>query len=363
MTHPPQGWYADPESAHQFRYWDGSGWTQHVAPSGPAASTAPRVWTKATAATLISCLLLVVAATAGSAELVRRAHAEIDAEPVRILEGFLGSAVRGDRGWEAFAAPRIVDEFALSNPFRGEEATARAMGMGIEYSVLDFSLSSQKSERSHYAQAVVEFTYDYAILEERHRASIVQLIWLTRPFYYEGHDTPATPVPASEPDRVGPWKVTAIGLPAEEHGPQWPERFTTSLELTEAREDDALHCGSAAAVLAEMSESSRKSNTAVSSCLYGEDGNIVGGGEVSSEDVGEVFPLIDEFSERTLPQELVHIRTGANAGADVFSPFEQYLIPAGDEEDYVLTLAPLNNPGGEMVYRVISIQELQVPCP
>src|SRR5690625_5887329 len=121
MTHPPQGWYADPESAHQFRYWDGSGWTQHVAPSGPAATTAPRVWTKATAATLISCLLLVVAATAGSAELVRRAHAEIDAEPVRILEGFLGSAVRGDRGWEAFAAPRIVDEVALSNPLRSEE--------------------------------------------------------------------------------------------------------------------------------------------------------------------------------------------------------------------------------------------------
>lgn len=363
MTHPPQGWYADPESAHQFRYWDGSGWTQHVAPSGPAAPTAPRVWTKATAATLISCLLLVVAAAAGSAELVRRAHAAIDDEPVRILEGFLGSAVRGDRGWEAFAAPRIVDEFALSNPFRGEEATARAMGMGIEYSILDFSLSSQKAERSHYAQAVVEFTYDYAILEERHRASIVQLIWLTRPFYYAGHEAPATPAPASEPERVGPWKVTAIGVPSEEDDPHSPERFTTSLELTEAREGDELHCGSAAAVLAEMSENARKSNTATSSCLYGEDGKIVGGAEISSEDVGEVFPLIDESRAGTLPQELVHVRTGVSFNEQVFSPFLQYRIPAGSGEDYVLTLAPLNNPGGERVYRVIGIQELQVPRP
>src|SRR5699024_11937588 len=107
-------------------------------------------------------------------------------------------------------------------------------------------------------------------------------------------------------------------------------------------EGDALHCGSPAAVLAEMSESSRRTNSAVSSCLYGEDGAFAGGEEISREDLGKVFPLIDEFRERTLPEELVHIRTGANDTAQVFAPFEQYLIPAG-EEDYVLTIAPLTD--------------------
>ncbi len=346
MTHPPQGWYPAPESAHRSR-------------CGPAAR--PPAWTKATTATLLACLLLTIAAPAGSAVLVQRAHAENDEEPVRVLDGFLEAALRGDRGWEAFAAPRIAEEFAVSDPFRGERSTAQALEMDIEYSILDFRLSAHNTERSHYAQALVEFTYDYAVLEERHHASVVQLIWLTRPFYYPGRDGPATPAPASEPERVGPWKVTAIGAAGEEHERQGPPRSTTSLEATEAPEGDTLHCGSPAAVLAEMSESSRRTNSAVSSCLYGEDGAFAGGEEISREDLGKVFPLIDEFRERTLPEELVHIRTGANDTAQVFAPFEQYLIPAG-EEDYVLTIAPLTD-GEETVYRVISIQELQVPRP
>lgn len=344
MTHPPQGWYPALESAHRSQ-------------CGPAAR--PPAWTKATTATLLACLLLIIAATAGSAVLVQRAHAENDEEPVRVLEGFLAAALRGDRGWEAFAAPRIAEEFAVSDPFRGERATAQALEMDLEYSILDFRLSAHNTERSHYAQALVEFTYDYALLEERHRASVVQLIWLTRPFYYPGRDAPATPAPASEPERVGPWKVTAIGAPGEEHNRKGPHRSTTSLAATEAREGDERHCGSPAAVLAEMSERSRRSNSADSSCLYGQDGAIVGGEEISREDVGKVFPLVNEFTERTLPEELVHIRTGMNEAAQVFAPFEQYLIPA-PEEDYVLTIAPLTN-GGQMVYRVISIQELQAP--
>lgn len=30
------GWYSDPEMAGTQRYWDGTEWTDHVAPSGPA---------------------------------------------------------------------------------------------------------------------------------------------------------------------------------------------------------------------------------------------------------------------------------------------------------------------------------------
>jgi hypothetical protein len=31
---PELGWYADPTSRHQFRYWDGSQWTDHVSDGG-----------------------------------------------------------------------------------------------------------------------------------------------------------------------------------------------------------------------------------------------------------------------------------------------------------------------------------------
>ncbi|WP_052070104.1 DUF2510 domain-containing protein [Rhodococcoides fascians] len=34
MTHPA-GWYPDPSSPQQQRYWDGQTWSQHVQPAGP----------------------------------------------------------------------------------------------------------------------------------------------------------------------------------------------------------------------------------------------------------------------------------------------------------------------------------------
>jgi len=54
MTTPVAGWYDDPWSAEQYRYWDGTAWTHHAAPktappapippagqAGPAQSTYP----------------------------------------------------------------------------------------------------------------------------------------------------------------------------------------------------------------------------------------------------------------------------------------------------------------------------------
>ena len=36
---PPPDWYTDPEDPAQYRYWDGSQWTDHRAPRDPAGST------------------------------------------------------------------------------------------------------------------------------------------------------------------------------------------------------------------------------------------------------------------------------------------------------------------------------------
>src|SRR4051794_3491474 len=38
MTQTPAGWFVDPQDATQFRYWDGSQWTDHRSPRGPAAT-------------------------------------------------------------------------------------------------------------------------------------------------------------------------------------------------------------------------------------------------------------------------------------------------------------------------------------
>ena len=35
---PAAGWFVDPQDATQFRYWDGSAWTDHRSPRGPAAA-------------------------------------------------------------------------------------------------------------------------------------------------------------------------------------------------------------------------------------------------------------------------------------------------------------------------------------
>lgn len=38
---PPAGWYPHPSMAGTQRYWDGSRWTDHVAPGAPAAAVRP----------------------------------------------------------------------------------------------------------------------------------------------------------------------------------------------------------------------------------------------------------------------------------------------------------------------------------
>src|SRR2546421_1446561 len=37
MSPSPAGWYPDPDRRHQFRYYDGSLWTEHVADDGSIA--------------------------------------------------------------------------------------------------------------------------------------------------------------------------------------------------------------------------------------------------------------------------------------------------------------------------------------
>lgn len=48
-AHPPAAWYPNPSDSAQIRYWDGSQWTDHVAPAVAADPAAPEPRTVATA--------------------------------------------------------------------------------------------------------------------------------------------------------------------------------------------------------------------------------------------------------------------------------------------------------------------------
>jgi len=47
-THPP-GWYTDPQSPAQVRFWDGTGWTGRTSPAAVPSTQAPggRGWGRA----------------------------------------------------------------------------------------------------------------------------------------------------------------------------------------------------------------------------------------------------------------------------------------------------------------------------
>jgi hypothetical protein len=38
MSQTPAGWFVDPQDATQFRYWDGTAWTEHRSPRGPTST-------------------------------------------------------------------------------------------------------------------------------------------------------------------------------------------------------------------------------------------------------------------------------------------------------------------------------------
>lgn len=78
------GWHSDPSGRHQYRYWDGTCWTHHVADDGKASVDPPVQAPKETTSTTA-----VVAGQDGDRE-----QSDTEPEKVRKLREFTGAGFR-----------------------------------------------------------------------------------------------------------------------------------------------------------------------------------------------------------------------------------------------------------------------------
>ncbi|MBF4619348.1 PASTA domain-containing protein [Clavibacter sp. VKM Ac-2873] len=112
----PAGWF--PDGSGQLRYWDGSAWTQHVAPMvQPAAAQAPAPSTAATPAV----------AASQQADVVRNAQAAEAAhvKATRAAEAAQAKAVRAAAAQQQRAAKAAQRETAMQAKAAEREAAAR----------------------------------------------------------------------------------------------------------------------------------------------------------------------------------------------------------------------------------------------
>lgn len=329
-----------------------------------AGTAAPPSDTKFATGLLITALALIVAAAVGGFALVKYTHSQKANDAERVLEEFLDAAIDGDPAWRDVAAPRLTNRFPVSAPFRGDDATAQALSFDLDYDIVGLEFSNLKPAQSHYALALVEFTYDFAIADDSHTTSFLQAVWVSRPFFYDGEQGAQAWKLGERPAKVGEWKVTWYGPPRpHQFTEDSPEEFSTTLMYTGKDDDEFDSCSDASRVLAEISDHARAENKFASSCLYRINRAEIGE-SVSLESVARGFPFVvhDHLltaitRERAyLPEELLQINMKSRTGP-LASPFLQFLI-SGEKSEYVITLA-LADADDESGYQIVSIQVVE----
>ncbi|MDF2991975.1 MAG: hypothetical protein K0S37_2489 [Microbacterium sp.] len=376
----PPAWHPDPLGGGQLRWWDGSRWTEHLAPvpeqvaavadtgetpdatapavasepvPGVAAVTAPpreKSMTATTWAVLAATVLVVGGVSGGLWWGSTSARADIQAQAPAVLDGFLAAATAGDATWTDFASPALGSS-ALAMPLFGDAKAAASIDLAVTYEAgpLAYGRSSvardELPDGNDAALALVDLTYTFTVDGQQQTATTTQSVWLSRPFYY-GDDTPAQARYDQEPTSAGPWRVSGFTAPTS-GDLQGREALAASSYV--AAEDDSV-CRSAIDLLARMSELARENNFIPALCLSGGRTTTVGD-DVDVDAIGKSFPALTYLSP-------FREATSVEGSYDNPAPLQEYRITIGDA-DYIFVLAAVGEQGqrsSEAGWRIISIQ-------
>ncbi|MEJ6488243.1 DUF2510 domain-containing protein [Leucobacter sp. USCH14] len=389
---PAAGWYPDPAGSGLLRYWDGSTWTEHLAPPVPPAPQSAasatgyppmqstqlarpvyqrprrppheRAWTKSTVATLIVCAVLVIASIPALAWLAGAKARALEGDAAVAVEAFLAATTTGDPAWRDAADPALHPETDDSaTPLYGDLASAEQLGLTLDYQYDSGDFSYVNSEESYIdgdpqtadtVSVPVDFTYTYSVDGETFTSELTQAIWLTRPFYYEGSDEPSAALEARTPSAVGPWRVAGIAEASTIDFDISGDEFVTTFSDDPVEGDESV-CREPKSMILEMSQLSRQDGELRSSCLVRQGDASLRPEELDPKAVAQQFPVMNEFS--AIADDVM----GAQAGYDTLPPLSQYPVAMGDTE-YVFTIAATPSGGAGMygqTLRFVQIAEVK----
>ncbi|MBO2988867.1 DUF2510 domain-containing protein [Leucobacter tardus] len=376
---PPAGWYPDPGAPGLMRFWDGAQWTAHTAPVVPPAAPAepaigtrvasaprarergPRIWTLRTFLVLGVCVALLIAAPIVLTQTHQGAHR---GQAQQVLDGFLASATTSDDDWREYAGPHLQRVVETGAPIGGDPITAEAIDLSIEYEVGELTFDGpawrQSAARYDVASAPLTLTYTYTAYGREQHATAEQVIWLTRPFYFDS-DRASRSDGGADPSSVGPWRVTSLTLPdagsdvEESVEAEW---FTSDLTQPYDRNIDGNICYDPIRALEELSHSARVDGEIVSNCVP-EYAESIGHSESAEEQpLVDAFPVIDALNSNFLPREVTQIDLGFS---QQLPPLSQYALQTASGE-YVFTFASAELDGDQdqrMTSRLIYISKTE----
>ena len=296
---------------------------------------------------LIVCALIAALAIAAALLFPGWLRDQPRREADATLRSFLDAAVTGDE-WRDQASELLRDVVPVGAPLRGEEHTADALQLSIDYAVDSLIFSGETPATSDTAQATVSLRYEFATGGERGDATITQTIWLTRPFYFDD-DEPRRADPDRRPSAVGPWRVTGITLPTTD-----TTAGTYGLRSDGRGPADDVHCYSPVKALAQLSDAARVDGTLTSSCYLGtDDGSDVIADGVDRAALIAAFPAVDDGDPASIPPELVRVERDALRA--MRAPLTQYLV----DERFVLTFAAVRTDEDQLATRLIRVDNVK----
>lgn len=225
-----------------------------------------RVWSWQTWLTLALCLALIVGVSIWSKSLDQANRQVSVGDAPQMLTAFLDAVTTGDDAWRDVATESYVQHLEGRKPVYGDPATAKLLDLSVTYTADKIEYVKTRADYfpsnpvgSDLAQTVVHFTYEYTVLGESFTSTVQQAVFITRPYYYDGSETP-TPADVDherEPSAIGPWQVSNMRSPITIR-----ENFSTLETVSDyvatAPVSEPYACTTEALIFVELSETARR---------------------------------------------------------------------------------------------------------